>query len=98
KVDMTPPRTPDYKKPVTLDIYLRHLGSVYGNPLPPGVSLDEGASKTLLGENETKGTIVLKAAADAPPVTNLPIAVLGSVSINFVVKVSYSAPPVLLTV
>jgi hypothetical protein len=98
KIDVNVKRAPGYTKPVTLDVYLRHLGSVYGNPLPPGVSLDEGASKTLLGDNETKGSIVLKAAPDAAPVTNLPIAVLGAVSINFVVKVSYSGPPVLLTV
>jgi len=98
RIDVEVKRKPGYTKPVTLDVYLRHLGSVYGNPLPPGVTLDEGASKTLLGENETKGSIVLKAAPDAPPITNLPIAVLGQVSINFVVKVSYAGPPVLLTV
>lgn len=98
KIDVEVTRAPNYKKPVTLDVYLRHLGSVYGNPLPPGVVLDEGASKTLLGENETKGHIVLKANPDAQPVTNLPIALLGQVSINFVVKVSYAGPPILLTV
>jgi len=98
KIDVTVKRGPHYTKPVTLDVYLRHLGAVYGNPLPPGVSLDEGASKTLLGEKETQGHIVLKANADAPPVTNLPVAILGQVSINFVVKVSYAGPPVLLTV
>lgn len=98
KIDVNVKRKPGYTKAVTLDVYLRHLGSVYGNPLPPGVSLDEGASKTLLGENETKGHIVLKANADAQAVTNLPIAILGQVSINFVVKVSYAGPPVLLTV
>ncbi len=98
KIDVNVKRAPGYTKPVTLDVYLRHLGTIYGNPLPPGVTLDEGASKTLLGENETKGSIVLKAAPDAQPVTNLPIAVLGQVSINFVVKVSYAGPPVLLTV
>lgn len=98
QIDVEVKRKPGYTKPVTLDVYLRHLGSVYGNPLPPGVTLDEGASKTLLGENETKGHIVLKANPDAPPVTNLPIAVLGQVSINFVVKVSYAGPPVMLTV
>jgi hypothetical protein len=98
RIDVTVKRDPNYKKPITLDVFLRHLGSVYGNPLPPGVTLDEGASKTLLGENETQGHIVLKAAPDAPPVTNLPIAVLGQVSINFVIKVSYAGPPVMLTV
>ncbi len=98
KIDVNVKRAPGYTKPVTLDVLLRHLGSVYGNPFPPGVSLDEGASKTLLGDNETKGSIVLKADQSAAPVANLPIAVLGAVSINFVVKVSYAGPPVLLTV
>lgn len=98
RIDVTVKRAPGYTKPVTLDVYLRHLGSVYGNPLPPGVSLDEGASKTLLGPEETQGHIVLKAAPNATPVTDLPIAILGAVSINFVVKVSYAGPPVLLTV
>ncbi len=87
-----------YAKNVVLDVYLRHLGRKYGDPLPPGVSLDENASKTLLGPQENKGTIVLKAAADAKPIENLPIAVLGQVSINFVVKVSHASEPVFLTV
>jgi hypothetical protein len=98
RVDVTIERKPGFTKPVTLDVYLRHLGTVYGNPLPPGVTLDEGASKTLLGENETQGHLVLRANPDAPPASSLPIAVLGQVSINFVVKISYSGPPLLLTV
>jgi hypothetical protein len=97
RIEVTIERRPEYKKGVTLDLLLRHLDSVYGNPLPPGVTLDEGASKTLLGESETKGVLVLRAAADAAPVRDLPIAVLGQVSINFVVKVSY-ATPIFLTV
>ncbi len=87
-----------YDKPVGLDLLLRHLGTVYGNPLPPGVTLDESASKTLLGAADTKGRIVLKAAPDAAPVADLPFAVLGQVSINFVVKVSHASEPVLLTI
>jgi hypothetical protein len=97
RIDVTIRRREGFNKGVTLDILLQHLGTVYGNPLPPGVTVDEGASKTLLGESETQGHIVLRAASDAKPVTDLPIAVLGQVSINFVVKVSYAAP-VFLTV
>jgi hypothetical protein len=92
KIDVTVQRRSDYTKGVTLDVILQHLGSVYGNPLPPGVTVDDSASKTLLGEGETKGTIVLRASADAAPVKELPIGVLGQVSINFVVKVSYATP------
>ena len=86
------------KKDVILDVYLRHLGRKYGNPLPPGVTLDEGASKTRIAPGQTKGKIVLKAAANAKLIEKLPIAVLGQVSINFVVKVSHASEPVFLTV
>jgi hypothetical protein len=97
-VDVEVVRQKGYDKNVVLDVYLRHLGSKYGDPLPPGVSLDEAASKTLLGAKETAGKIVLKAAPDAPEVANLPIAVLGQVSINFVVKVSHASEPLMITV
>ena len=33
---------------MTLDVIFQHLGSVYGNSLPPGVTLDEKASLTVL--------------------------------------------------
>jgi hypothetical protein len=92
RIDVTVKRREGFNKGVTLDLLLQHLGTVYGNPLPPGVTIDEGASKTLLGESETAGHLVLRAAADAKPVTDLPIGVLGQVSINFVVKVSYATP------
>jgi hypothetical protein len=97
-VDVDVVRQKGYAKNVILDVYLRHLGGKHGDPLPPGVSLDESASKTLLAPNETKGKIVLKAAENAASVENLPIAVLGQISINFVVKVSHSSEPLLLTV
>jgi len=90
-------RHPDYKGNIGLDVMLRHLGTVYGTPLPPGVSLVEGKSKTLLGQG-SEGHIVLRAAPDAPPCDQVPITVLAQVSINFVVKISYSSPPILLTV
>ncbi len=80
---------------------MQHLGSVFGNPLPPGVTIDESKSKTLLGLGDPagdQGHIVLKAAANAAPIDNVPISVLVHVSINFVVKVSYSSPPIMLSV
>lgn len=91
-------RQKGYNKNLVLDVYLRHLGRKYGDPLPRGVSLDESASKTLLGPTDTKGKIVLKAAPDAPEIDSLPIAILGQVSINFVVKVSHASEPVLISV
>ncbi len=93
KIDVTIRRRPDYDKTVSIDVVLQHLGSVFGNPLPPGVTVVEGKSKTLLGTGN-KGHIVLKAAPNAAPIDNVPVAVLAHVSINFVVKVSYSSPPI----
>jgi hypothetical protein len=90
KLDVTVERRPGFTGGVSLDVPLRHLGAVFGNPLPPGVTLVEGKSKTLLG-NGSKGVIVLKADASAAPVENVPICVLAHVSINFVVKVSYAS-------
>ena len=97
KIDVAIQRRADYNKDVSLDILLQHLGQVYGNPLPPGVTIVGGKSKTLLGAG-SKGHITLKAAGNAAPIENVPISVLAHVSINFVVKVSYSSPPILLSV
>ncbi|MBY0229045.1 MAG: PPC domain-containing protein [Gemmataceae bacterium] len=90
-------RKPGHTKGVSVDVLLRHLGQVFGNTLPRGVTIDEGKSKTLLGAG-SKGVIVLKAAADAPPVEKAAASVLANVSINFVVKVSYSSKPILVSV
>ena len=97
KIEVTIQRRADYDKSVSLDIPLAHLGQVHGNPLPPGVTVETGKSKTLLGTG-SQGHIVLKAAPNAAPIENVPISVLAHVSINFVVKVSYSSPPILLTI
>jgi hypothetical protein len=97
RLDVTVHRRPDYDKGVSLDVMLRHLGTIYGNPLPPGVTIDEAKSKTLLG-TASQGHIVLKAAPNAAPIENVPVSVLAHVSVNFVVKVSYSSPAILLTV
>jgi hypothetical protein len=97
KIDVTLQRRADYDKGVTLDVILQHLGSVFGNPLPPGVTVVTGKSKTLLG-TASKGHIVLKAAANAAPIDDVPISVVANVSINFVVKVAYSSEPILISV
>jgi hypothetical protein len=97
RLDVSLERRPDFQKTVSLDVVLQHLGTIYGNPLPPGVSVVEGKSKTLLGTGST-GHIVLKAAPNAQPIENVPISVLAHVSINFVVKISYSSPPIGLSI
>jgi hypothetical protein len=97
KIDVTIIRRPDYDKTISLDVLHQHLGSIFGNPLPPGVTIDAGKSKTLLGTG-SQGHIVLKCAANAEPIEGVPISVLCHVSINFVVKVSYSSQPILVSV
>jgi hypothetical protein len=90
KIDVEVIRNANYDKGLTLDVPLRHLGSVFGNPLPPGVTMVEGKSKTLLGTGST-GHIVLKADANAAECTDVPVCVQGFVAINFVVKIGYSS-------
>lgn len=95
KIEVTIKRRPDFTKPVTLDLRVNHLGGIFTNPLPPGVTCDDAVT---IPEGQNKGTITLKAAADAHPIQNYPLAVMANVSINFVMKVWYVAPPVTLTV
>jgi hypothetical protein len=97
KLEVTITRRPDFDKPVFLDVPLRHLGTVFASPLPPGVTMVDGMSKTLLGTGNA-GHIILKVDPSASPIEDVPICVLAHVSINFVVKVSYASAPVSLTI
>ncbi|MBA4189558.1 MAG: pre-peptidase [Planctomycetaceae bacterium] len=97
KIDVEVLRGPAYDKAVTLDVLLRHLGSVFGNPLPPGVTMVEGKSKTLLGTGKV-GHIVLKADATAAECEDVPVSVQAFVAINFVVKIGYSSEVIWVTV
>jgi hypothetical protein len=98
KIDVTIERAPDFKQPVTLDVVYQHLGSIYGGSLPAGVTVDERASQTLLTGEQTKGTIVLRAAADAPTVHEQLVPIMAHVSVNFVVKFTYCGEPVRVSV
>ena len=98
RIDVTIERSPGYAKNITLDVLFKHLSSVYGNSLPEGVTLDGQNSKTLLNGKENKGHITLKAAANALPVDKQQISVMANVSINFVMKATYSGDPVFVTV
>ncbi len=91
-------RSPEFTANVTLEMLYQHLGSVFGNSLPPGITVDDKTSKTLLAGGATEGQIVLKAAADAPAVERQQAAVLANVSINFVMKTTYASRPVFITV
>jgi hypothetical protein len=97
-LDVTVTRHPRYEEAVNLAVVLQHLGGIHANPLPPGVTVKEAGSKTLLGPKETKGEIILQAAPNASACENVPIAVMGHVSINFVVKTAYASAPVLVSV
>jgi hypothetical protein len=97
KLEVAIQRKAGFDKGVTLDVLLRHLGRVFGNTLPPGVTIVEEKSKTLLGAG-SKGHIVLRAAANASPVQGVPICVMAHVSINFVVKVGYASKAISLSV
>jgi hypothetical protein len=97
-IALTVTRRKDFDKAVNLAVILQHLGGVHGNPLPPGVTVAAAGNKTLLGPKETAGKIVLQAAAGAPACENVPIAVMGHVSINFVVKTAYASKPILVSV
>lgn len=90
RIDVEVVRGPQYTKDVNLDVLLRHLGGVFGNPLPPGVTMVDGKSKTLLGAGSA-GHVTLKAAPDAADCTDVPVCVQGFVAINFVVKIGYAS-------
>lgn len=97
KIDVEVMRSAQYDKAVTLDVLLRHLGGVHGNPLPPGVTVVDGKSKTLLGTGSV-GHITLKADANAAECEDVPVCVQGFVAINFVVKVGYASEVIWVTV
>lgn len=97
KIEVSIQRRADFDKGVFLDIPLQHLGSIIGNPLPPGVTVVQGKSKTLLGAG-SKGHITLKADAKAAPIENVPICVIANVSVNFVVKIHYASVPIMVSI
>jgi hypothetical protein len=98
KVEITIERGPAFKGNVTIDTVYQHLSSIYGGSLPPGVSIDDRASQTLLTGTQTRGHITLKAAADAKPVEKQQVPVMAHVSINFVMKWTFCAEPLFITV
>ncbi len=98
KLDVEVTRHEPFAGSVNLAVLLQHLGGTHANPLPKGVTLKEEGSKTLLAPKETRGKLILKVAPDAPAAQDVPIVVMGHVSINFVVKTAYCTEPILLTV
>jgi hypothetical protein len=93
RVDVTLTRTEGFAQNVTLDLLFQHLGSIYGNSLPPGVSIDAKNSTLLLSGTESHGYLTLAADASAKPVESQRCCVMANVSINFVMKATYSSRP-----
>jgi hypothetical protein len=98
KLEITIERAEGFEKNVTLDLIYRHLASPFGNSLPPGVTIDDKQSKTLLTAKELKGHITITAAKDAKPVEKQIVPVMAQAAINFVMKMSYCAEPLRVTV
>lgn len=98
QIDVEITRAEGFTQNVTLDMIFQHLSQIYANTLPPGVTVDAKASKTLLTAGETKGHIVLKAAPDAAAVERQQCCVMAHVSINFVMKSTAGSKPVWISV
>jgi hypothetical protein len=98
KIDVELIRAEGFDKNVTLDMLYQHLSSVFANTLPPGVTIDAKNSQTLLTGSKTQGSITLTATKDAKPVERHQCCIMANVSINFVMKATYSSRPVMVTV
>ena len=66
--------------------------------LPPGVSVDDGASKLNVGDTETAGSIVLKAEANAAPVSNWPVRIIARVASAGAGHLDFASAQAMLTV
>ena len=98
KINVEVKRAMGFDKNVTLDVMYQHLGSIYGNTLPKGVTIDANASKTLLTADASQGQLVFKADSKASPVDRQQVSVMANVSINFVMKTTFSSKPLLISV
>lgn len=98
KVDVDVVRSEGFDKNVTLDMLFQHLSSKYAITLPEGVTVDTKNSVTLLTGKTSKGAITLTAAATAPAVERQQCCIMANVSINFVIKATYSSQPLFVSV
>ncbi|HUQ69464.1 MAG TPA: hypothetical protein VM165_08080, partial [Planctomycetaceae bacterium] len=98
KIGVKITRAEDAKANITLDFMYQHLSQIFANTLPEGVTIDAGQSQTLLAGGASEGHIVLKAAKDAPPVEKQLTSLMANFAINFVMKATYSSPPVFISV
>lgn len=97
RVDVTIERAPGFTENVTLSPRFEHLGRVYGDTLPTGLQLDAKHSKTLLNGKETHGFLTFHALPNVEAMKNHAVPLMANVSINFVMKATYSSDPLLVT-
>jgi hypothetical protein len=102
RIDITIERTPEFiesRTPaVRFDLIFQYrLNWVFGNALPPGVSMDALQSQATIKPGSTTGFIIIKADPNAQPIENHLISVMANTSRGLPEQI-YSAPPVFLTV
>ena len=97
RVDVVVDRAPGFVDNITLSPIFDHLGRIYGDTLPTGVQIDGKHSKTLLSGKETHGFLTFHALPNVEPATRRPVAVMANISINFVMKATYSSRPLFVT-
>ena len=98
RIEVKLQRADGFDKNVTLDMTYNHLSQIFGNSLPPGVTIDSKNSQTLLTGTNSTGHITLTAAADAAVADRQLACVMANVSLNFVMKSTYASTPVWITV
>lgn len=98
KVQVEIKRAEGFTKNVQLDALFRHLSTTYADTLPKGVTVDSAASRTLLTGTNSQGHITFKAAANAAPIENQQVSVMANISLNFVMKWTYSSEPLRISV
>ena len=98
RIDVEIQRADGFNNNITLDPLFRHLSGTFANTLPPGVTVDGKNSKTLLTGSTIKGHITLKAANKLAAVEKQQVSIMANISINFVMKATYSSKPLTVTV
>jgi hypothetical protein len=97
RIDVEMVRAEGFDKNVSLDVLFKHLSSVWGDTLPKGIKLDDKNSKILITGKETKGHITLVADDNIEKVERQQVSVMANISLNFVMKATYSSLPLFIT-
>lgn len=97
KIEVTIERAAGFDKNVSLDVMFQHLG-IFCNTLPPGVKFDESKSSKLITGKNVTGSVVLIADPTAVETDRQLVPVTANVSLNFVMKTTFSADPLWVSV